>query len=217
MLALDRLVPPRLDLPVDLLVQIGHRAGAYPRAPQRLGDVLDPADRHPGQVHLDQGLLHRALPPAIALDDRRLERLLPQLRHLQRHLAGLRLQLALVAPGPHVPSGLSPLVAPGVAEPIGLRLQHRVQRLLDRAPDNLVQMLLTRSSSIRITLLSGLGIVCHGAYLCERSVRHRGQTPAASATASGVCPLSTCRTIRSRPRGVSRAFLCMFIWFSLEI
>src|SRR5262249_32224993 len=42
----------------------------------------------------------------------------------------------------------------------------------------------------------------------------RGQTPAASATASGFCPLSTCRTIRSRPRGVSRAFLCMFIWFS---
>ncbi len=42
----------------------------------------------------------------------------------------------------------------------------------------------------------------------------RGQTPAASATASGVCPLSTCRTIRSRPRGVSRAFLCIFIRFS---
>jgi integrase/recombinase XerD len=32
----------------------------------------------------------------------------------------------------------------------------------------------------------------------------RGQTPAASATASGVCPPSTCRTIRSRSRGVSR-------------
>jgi hypothetical protein len=30
----------------------------------------------------------------------------------------------------------------------------------------------------------------------------RGQTPAASATASGVCPLSTCPTIRLRPRGV---------------
>jgi hypothetical protein len=28
----------------------------------------------------------------------------------------------------------------------------------------------------------------------------REQTPAPSATASGVCPLSTCRTIRSRPR-----------------
>src|SRR5262245_41300702 len=33
----------------------------------------------------------------------------------------------------------------------------------------------------------------------------------ASAMASGVCPLATCRTIRSRPRGVSRAFLCTFI------
>ena len=45
----------------------------------------------------------------------------------------------------------------------------------------------------------------------------RGQTPTASATASGICPLATCRTIRSRPRGVSRAFLCTFIRFSLGI
>jgi hypothetical protein len=45
----------------------------------------------------------------------------------------------------------------------------------------------------------------------EQPTTVRGQTPAASATASGVCPLSTCRTIRSRPRGVSRAFLCTFI------
>jgi Tat protein secretion system quality control protein TatD with DNase activity len=29
--------------------------------------------------------------------------------------------------------------------------------------------------------------------------------------------LATCRTVRSRPRGVSRAFLCMFIRFSLGI
>ena len=45
----------------------------------------------------------------------------------------------------------------------------------------------------------------------------RGQTPTASATASGVCPLATCRTIRSRPRGVSRAFLWMFIRSSREL
>jgi hypothetical protein len=44
----------------------------------------------------------------------------------------------------------------------------------------------------------------------------RGQTPAACATASGVCPLSTCRTMRSRPRGESRAFLCTFIRSSRE-
>ena len=35
----------------------------------------------------------------------------------------------------------------------------------------------------------------------------RGQTPAARAAASGVCPLSTRRTTRSRPTGVKRAFL----------
>jgi hypothetical protein len=43
-----------------------------------------------------------------------------------------------------------------------------------------------------------------------------GQTPAASATASGLCPLSICRTIRSRPRGVSWAFLCPFTRSSRE-
>ena len=44
----------------------------------------------------------------------------------------------------------------------------------------------------------------------------RGQTPAARAAASGVCPLSTPFTTRSRPSGVSRAFLWMFIRSSEE-
>jgi hypothetical protein len=39
----------------------------------------------------------------------------------------------------------------------------------------------------------------------------RGQTPAARAAACGVCPLATCMTIRSRPIGVRRALLWMFI------
>src|SRR6202035_5978804 len=45
----------------------------------------------------------------------------------------------------------------------------------------------------------------------------REQPPAASLTAFGVCPLAPCRAIRSRPRGVRRAFLCTFIRFSLGI
>ena len=45
----------------------------------------------------------------------------------------------------------------------------------------------------------------------------RGQTPAARAAASGVCPPSTlARTKRSRPSGVRRAFLWMFIRSSEE-
>ena len=44
----------------------------------------------------------------------------------------------------------------------------------------------------------------------------RGQTPAARAAASGVCPLTMCRTKSSRPCGVRRAFLWMFIRSSGE-
>jgi hypothetical protein len=88
--------------------------GLTQRAPQGLGDVLHPPYRHTGQVHLDQGLLHRTLPPPIALDDRRLERLPTQLGNLQRDLAGLGLQLALVA--------ARPLIAPGLRAFVALRI-----------------------------------------------------------------------------------------------
>jgi site-specific DNA recombinase len=113
--ARDRPVPPRRDLGVDLPVQPAHGAGADPRAPQGLGDVLDPAHGHARQVHLDQGFLDRGLPPTVALDDRGLERLPAQLRHLQRDLAGPGVQPAPVAPRPRVPSRLGALVAGGVA------------------------------------------------------------------------------------------------------
>src|SRR5262249_44029913 len=86
-LVLDRTIAPGLDCPVDLLVQLRHRRGRHPRPPQCLRDVLDPAHRHPGQIHLDQRFLHRALAPPIALDNSRLERLLTQLRYPQPYLA----------------------------------------------------------------------------------------------------------------------------------
>ena len=139
-IALDRPVPPRLDLGVDLLVEIGHRAGTDPRAPQGLGDVLDPPNRNPGQVHLNQGLLDRALPSPIALDDRRLECLTAKLRNFQRHLAGLGVQRPFITAGPRVRATLRPLVARRAAQPIRLRVQHRVQRFLDRPPDHLPKM-----------------------------------------------------------------------------
>ena len=56
-LALERPVAPRLDLAVDLLVQLTDGAGADLRAPEGLGDVLHAAHAHAGQVHLDQRLL----------------------------------------------------------------------------------------------------------------------------------------------------------------
>ena len=59
-------------------------AGRPPIAPTpRM--VLDPAHRNPRHIHLDQGLLDRALAPPITLDDRRLEGLLAKLRYPQPH------------------------------------------------------------------------------------------------------------------------------------
>src|SRR5262249_855426 len=108
-LALDRTIPPGLDRPIDLSVQVRHRRGRPPRPPQCLRDVLDPAPRHPGQIHLDQRPLHRALAPPIALDDRRLERLLAQLRYPQPYLASLGLQAALVVASAGIATRLAAL------------------------------------------------------------------------------------------------------------
>ena len=140
--ALDRFVAPGLDLDVDLLVQVRDRPRRDPRAPQGLGDVLHPPDRDTGQIHLHQGLLDRGLAPAVALDDRRLERLPAQLGHLQRNLASPRLQLPLVAPRPRVLASLRALVAFRLAKPIRLRIQKRVQRLLHAASHDLAQVIL---------------------------------------------------------------------------
>src|SRR5215813_10746529 len=123
--ALDRTIAPRLDRPVDLLVEVRHRRGRHPRAPQCLRDVLDPAHRYPGQIHLDQRFFDRALAPPIALDDRRLERLPAQLRNPQPHLTGLGLQAALVVAGAGIATRGAALTALRIAQPIRLGIEQR--------------------------------------------------------------------------------------------
>src|SRR5690606_12354932 len=97
--ALDRAIAPSLDVPIDLLVEPRHRARAHPRAPQRFGDVFNAPHGYSRQVHLHQRFFDRRLAPSISLADRRLKRQPTQLRDLQLHLAGLRLELALVVTG----------------------------------------------------------------------------------------------------------------------
>lgn len=141
MLTLDPPVPPGLDLGVDLLVQVRHRARADTGAPQRLGDVLDPADRNPSQVHLDQRLLDRALAPAVTLDDGRLEGLAPKLRNLEVYFARYCEQRPFVAAGPGVLPALSAFVTSCTAKPIRFGIQQRVEGLLDRPTNHLAKMI----------------------------------------------------------------------------
>src|SRR5262245_50008490 len=147
MVALDRTIAPRLDRPVDLLVEVRHRRGRHPRAPQCLRDVLDPAHRYPGQIHLDQRFFDRALAPPIALDDRRLERLPAQLRNPQPHLTGFGLQAALVVAGAGIATRGAALIALRIAQPIRLGIEQGVQRLLHGPPHH----------PIEVAHLAGLG------------------------------------------------------------
>jgi hypothetical protein len=140
MLAFDAPVPPSFDLGVDLLVEVGHRARAHPRAPQRFSDVLHASHRDARQIHLDQCLLHRALPAAVPLNDRSLEGLAPQLWNLEAYFAGAGLQRPIVAASPGVLPSLAALVTAGTAQLVCLSIQHGVQRLFHRATNHLAKM-----------------------------------------------------------------------------
>jgi hypothetical protein len=95
MLAFDAPVPPSLDLGIDLLVQVPHRARAHPGAPERLRDVLYPPYRDPSQI------------------------LAPQFRYLQADVASLRVQRSFIATSTGILSRLATLITPYAAQPIG--------------------------------------------------------------------------------------------------
>jgi len=138
----DRLIPPGFNGRVDLLVEVADGSGTDLGAPEGFGDVLDPPDTDPGQIHLDEGLLHRTLSATVSLDDGGLEGLLPELGHVERDLAGPRVEPALVMTGPGILPSLRTLVFLGIAQPIGFGFEHLIQRLFHCASDHLPQVVL---------------------------------------------------------------------------
>jgi hypothetical protein len=119
MVPFERTVAPRLDLRVDLLVQLAHRARAEPRAPEGLGDVLDSQHAHSGKIHLHQGFFHRTLSSPITFDDGRLKGQASQLRNLQADLPNFGVQLPLVGSRSRVLPRLGPFVPLGSAKTVG--------------------------------------------------------------------------------------------------
>jgi hypothetical protein len=63
-----------------------------------------------------------------------------QLRHLQRDLSSLGMQLPLIAASPRVLAIFRPFVLPCSAQNIRLRIQKRVQHLFHRRPHHRAQM-----------------------------------------------------------------------------
>jgi hypothetical protein len=74
--------------------------------------------------------------PGVALNDRCLERQVPQLQHHQRHFDGFGLQMPVTAARACVLATLRALVLARPAQPVRLGIQKPVQRLLNRRPDD---------------------------------------------------------------------------------
>lgn len=99
--------------------------------PEDLARVLDAPRARAGRARLHHGLLHRALAPAVALDDLGGGGGPAQLGDGGLDLAGARDQPAPVAAAPIRLALVGALVAPRVHEPVGLLVEQRVQGLLD--------------------------------------------------------------------------------------
>ena len=94
--ALQGAVPPVLDVNVGFLVQLADGGGRDLAAPQCLRDVLHPAHGNARQVHLDEGLLHAALPAAIPLNDGSLEGYALEPGDVERNVTGGRGKVPVV-------------------------------------------------------------------------------------------------------------------------
>ena len=88
-----------------------HGSGRNLAAPQGLGDVLHTAHGNACQVHLDESLLHAALPAAIPLDDGSLEGYALEPRHVERNVAGGRGEIPVIVTAAIALTGLAALVA----------------------------------------------------------------------------------------------------------
>ena len=95
-----------------------------------------------GQVHLDERLLHGRFPAPVALYDGCLERGQAKFRDGDVELSRAREEFPVVVAAAVVPAAFGAFVLLGIAEACRLLVQHRVERVLDRAPDERFQVVL---------------------------------------------------------------------------
>ena len=127
-----------LDVHAPELVTQGLRGHAV--APQHPAGVMYLPGGHTRQVHVHQHLLDAGLAPPVAFDHRRLEQSALELGHLQLEPADLGRQSALVVTGPErLPTGLA-LVSGSVRDLVRLRVEHRVDDILDLRFDHGVKL-----------------------------------------------------------------------------
>ena len=115
-------------------------AGETLPVPQDFGDVLHTAHGDARQVHLNEGLLHAALPAAIPLDDARLEGHALAPRHMERDIAGGRGEIPVIAAAAIALTGLAALAAGRLCQGLCLFFQQLVQGFFRAASDQFLNL-----------------------------------------------------------------------------
>ena len=138
--ALKRSVPPGFDIDIGFLVQFADGRSGHLAAPEGLGDVLYPADRYTGQVHLDEGFFHTALPAAVTLDDGCLEGNTFQPGHMKGHVPGGGSQLSVIVAASITLTGLAALIPGSLGQLLGFGFQQLVQGFLHAATDQFLDL-----------------------------------------------------------------------------
>ena len=115
-------------------------AGETLLPPQCLRDVLHAAHRNACQVHLNESLLHAALPAAIPLNDGGLEGHALEARDMERDVAGGGGKVAVIVAAAVALTGLAALVAGRLCQGLRLLFQQLVQGFLHAAPDQFLDL-----------------------------------------------------------------------------
>ena len=127
---------------IGFLVQLADGSGRNLAAPQGLGDVLHTAHGNACQIHLDEGLLHAALPAAIPFDDGSLEGHTLESRHVERDVAGGRGEVAVIVAAAVALTGLAALIAGRLRQRLRLLLQQLIQGFLHAAANQFLDLTL---------------------------------------------------------------------------
>ena len=138
--ALQRAVPPVFNVDIGFLVQLTDGSRRYLAAPQGLGNILHPAHRDAGKIHLDEGFLHTAFPAAIPLDDGCLKRNALEARHMERDVSRSGGKISVIVAAAVALADLITLVAGSLSQFLSLLLQQFVQRLFHAASDQFLKL-----------------------------------------------------------------------------
>ena len=140
--ALQRTVPPILDVDIRFLIQLADGRWRHLAAPQGLGDVLHTPDRHAGQVHLNEGLFHTAFTTAIPLNDGSLKGDALELGHLEGDIPGSGGEITVVVAAAVALALLVALVPGRLRQLLCLGLQQLVEGFLYAASHQLLELAL---------------------------------------------------------------------------